>query len=288
MEETDEATHVATQIKTLINRGKRAKDFAILMRINALSRAYEQELLKYNIPYKVYGGFKFFDRKEIKDALAYLHLLANPNDNLRLRRIINEPKRGIGATTMEKVTELANGLGVSLFTVISHADEYPVLQKSAAKLLSFARCIQQVAEDMDKMLPHVILEQILDKSGYLAALALEGEEGNERKENVQELISSMIQYENETDTPSLDDFLDGVSLMTDIDNYNADQDMVVLMTIHAAKGLEFHTVFLVGMEEGIFPGNQSIYASEKDREEERRLMYVGITRAKRKLYLTNA
>jgi DNA helicase-2/ATP-dependent DNA helicase PcrA len=287
-DEHGESRYVAEQILDGVGKGQKYSDFAVLYRMNAQSGNMENTFVRSGIPYRIIGGLKFYDRKEIKDALAYLHLLANPNDNLRLRRIINEPKRGIGATTMEKVTELANGLGVSLFTVISHADEYPVLQKSAAKLLSFARCIQQVAEDMDKMLPHVILEQILDKSGYLAALALEGEEGNERKENVQELISSMIQYENETDTPSLDDFLDGVSLMTDIDNYNADQDMVVLMTIHAAKGLEFHTVFLVGMEEGIFPGNQSIYASEKDMEEERRLMYVGITRAKRKLYLTNA
>lgn len=287
-DEYGEARYIADAILEGIGKGRRYSDFAVLYRMNAQSSNLENTFVRSGIPYRVIGGLKFYDRKEIKDALAYLHLLANPNDNLRLRRIINEPKRGIGATTIEKVAAIAAETGGSMFEVACHADEFAVLQKVSSKLMSFAGALQQVMAESSSLLPHQILEEVLEKSGYLEALTAAGEDGTERKENVQELISSMIQYEKEAEAPSLDDFLDGVSLMTDMDQYNAEQDRVVLMTIHSAKGLEFHTVFMAGLEEGIFPGNQSIYATEKEMEEERRLMYVGITRAKRKLYLTNA
>ncbi len=287
-DEFGESRYVAEKILDGVGNGQKYSDFAVLYRMNAQSGNLENTFVRSGIPYRVIGGLKFYDRKEVKDALAYLHLLVNPDDNLRLRRIINEPKRGIGNTTVEKIAAIASQNGTSMFDVICHADEYADLQRSVAKLKGFATMIRSVMDELDVYSPHQILEMVLDKSGYLESLILEGNEGMERKENVQELISSMIQYEAETPAPSLDDYLDGVSLMTDIDQYNADQDMVVLMTLHSAKGLEFHTVFMVGMEEGVFPGTQSIYAAEKEMEEERRLMYVGITRAKRKLYLTNA
>ncbi len=287
-DEFGESRYISEQILDGIGKGKKYSDFAILYRMNAQSGNLENTFVRSGIPYRIIGGLKFYDRKEIKDALAYLHLLANPNDNLRLRRIINEPKRGIGNTTLEKIATIAGELGCSMYEVILKAEDYPILKSAWVKLKSFADAIEQVRGELDTVLPHQVLEMILEKSGYLSALAMEGDEGRERKENVQELLSSMIQYENDALVPSLDDFLDGVSLMTDIDNYNSEQDRVVMMTIHSAKGLEFNTVFIAGLEEGIFPGTQTIYATEKEMEEERRLMYVAITRAKEKLYLTNA
>lgn len=287
-DEFGESRYIAEQVLDGVGKGKKYSDFAVLYRMNAQSGNLENTFVRSGIPYRIIGGLKFYDRKEIKDALAYLHLLANPNDNLRLRRIINEPKRGIGNTSLEKVATIATELGCSMFEVITKAEEYPILKSACGKLQTFANCILQVREEADRLLPHEILEMILEKSGYLSALSLEGDEGRERKENVQELLSSMIQYENDALVPTLDDFLDGVSLMTDIDNYNSGQDCVVMMTIHSAKGLEFDTVFIAGLEEGIFPGTQTIYATDKEMEEERRLMYVAITRAKQKLYLTNA
>ncbi len=287
-DEFGESRYIAEQVLDGVGKGKKYSDFAILYRMNAQSSNLENTFVRSGIPYRIIGGLKFYDRKEIKDALAYLHLLANPNDNLRLRRIINEPKRGIGNTTLEKVATIASELGCSMYDVIVKAEEYPILKSACGKLQTFARSIEQVRGEMEQLLPHEILEMILEKSGYLSALSLEGDEGKERKENVQELLSSIIQYEKDAMIPSLDDFLDGVSLMTDIDNYNSGQDSVVMMTIHSAKGLEFDTVFIAGLEEGIFPGTQTIYATDKEMEEDRRLMYVAITRAKRKLYLTNA
>ena len=287
-DEFGEARFVAEQILDSVGHGAAYADHVILYRMNAQSSNFETAFMRSGIPYRVIGGLKFYDRKEVKDALAYLKLLVNPSDNLRLRRIINEPKRGIGAATLEKVADLAGGLGVSMFEIIAHAQEYPDLQRSAGKLTRFAEMMQSVMPLVDELPPHAVLEEIMDKSGYIEGLSLEGDEGEERKENVKELVSSIMHYESEAEDPTLDDYLDGVSLMTDIDQYNADQDAVCMMTIHAAKGLEFDTVFIVGLEEGVFPGNQSIYATEKEMEEERRLMYVGITRAKRRLFLTNA
>ena len=287
-DEFGESRYISEQILDGIAKGKKYSDFAILYRMNAQSSNLENTFVRSGIPYRVIGGLKFYDRKEIKDALAYLHLLANPNDNLRLRRIINEPKRGIGNTTLEKVTVIAQELGCSMYEVICQADQYPVLKSAAVKLQGFAHTMEQVRSEVESLSPHEILELILEKSGYLSALAMEGDEGRERKENVQELVSSIIQYENDSMAPTLVDFLDGVSLMTDMDTYNSEHDSVVMMTIHSAKGLEFNTVFIAGLEEGIFPGTQTIYATEKEMEEERRLMYVAITRAKEKLYLTNA
>ena len=287
-DEDGEAAHVADSILEHVKNGARYADHAILYRMNAQSNALERTFVRVGIPYRIIGGVKFYDRKEVKDVLAYLCVISNPADTLRLRRIINEPKRGIGTATVNRAAEIADQLGVSMFEVISHADEYGDLQRSARKLMEFASTMRSLMRAADEMPPHELLELTLDRSGYLLSLQAQGEEGAERVENVNELSSSIIQYEQEEDEPSLAGFLENIQLMTDIDNFNTDADTVVMMTIHSAKGLEFPNVFLVGMEEGIFPGNQSIYAGEAEMEEERRLAYVGITRAKNTLALSHA
>ncbi len=287
-DEEGEAAHVADTILENVKNGSRYADHAILYRMNAQSNALERTFVRVGIPYRIVGGVKFYDRKEVKDVLAYLCVISNPADTLRLRRIINEPKRGIGTATVNRAAEIAEQLGISMFEVISHADEYGDLQRSARKLMEFASTMQSLMRAADELPPHELLELTLDRSGYLLALQALGEEGAERVENVNELSSNVIQYEQEEDEPSLAGFLENIQLMTDIDNFNADADTVVMMTIHSAKGLEFPNVFLVGMEEGIFPGNQSIYAGEAEMEEERRLAYVGITRAKKNLTLSHA
>ena len=287
-DEYGEARYVAESILEHVRGGGRFSQHAILYRMNAQSNTFENVFVRSGIPYRIIGGLKFYDRKEIKDVLAYLSVISNPSDSLRLRRIINEPKRGIGDTTVAKAVELADQLGVSLFEIISRADEYSVLQRSAAKLMQFARTMRSLMDDAAELAPHEVLERTLDRTGYRNALNAEVEESADRVENVNELASNLIQYENENPEASLAGFLEEISLMTDIDSFNADVDTVVLMTMHSAKGLEFPYVYLVGMEEGIFPGNQSIYAGEAEMEEERRLAYVGITRAKEELHITNA
>ena len=287
-DEEGEAAHVADSILEHVKSGSRYADHAILYRMNAQSNALERTFVRLGIPYRIIGGVKFYDRKEVKDVLAYLCVISNPADTLRLRRIINEPKRGIGAATVNRAAEIAEQLGVSMFEVISHADEYGDLQRSARKLMEFASTMESLMRAADELTPHELLELTLDRSGYLLSLQALGEEGAERVDNVNELSSNVIQYEQEEDEPSLAGFLENIQLMTDIDNFNTDADTVVMMTIHSAKGLEFPNVYLVGMEEGIFPGNQSIYAGEAELEEERRLAYVGITRAKSTLTLSHA
>ncbi len=287
-DEDGEAAHVADRILERIKTGAKYADHAILYRMNAQSNALERTFVRAGIPYRIIGGVKFYDRKEVKDVLAYLCVISNPADTLRLRRIINEPKRGIGAATVNRAAEIADQLGISMFEVISHADEYGDLQRSARKLMEFAATLRGLMRAADEMPPHELLELTLDRTGYLLSLQALGEEGAERVENVNELSSSLIQYEQEEEEPSLSGFLENIQLMTDIDNFNTDVDTVVMMTLHSSKGLEFPHVFLVGMEEGIFPGNQSIYAGEAELEEERRLAYVGITRAKKTLTLSHA
>ncbi|HIZ83764.1 MAG TPA: UvrD-helicase domain-containing protein [Firmicutes bacterium] len=287
-DEQDEARYVADRILDDVREGKKFSDHAILYRMNAQSNALENVFVRSGIPYRIIGGFRFYDRKEVKDVIAYLNVINNPADSLRMRRIINEPKRGIGDATVAHVAQIAEGLGVSMFQVMKEADAYPALSRAAKKLREFAGMLQELIEAAERLSIHELLELTLDKSGYMRALAAQGEEAKDRIDNVNELSSSILQYEQENEEPTLSGFLEEVSLITDIDAYDTGDDRVVLMTLHSAKGLEFPVVFLVGMEEGIFPGNQSIYGGPEEIEEERRLAYVGITRARQELIITNA
>ena len=287
-DEQDEARFIKDTIENDIANGKyKLSDHAVLYRMNAQSNVVEGALVRAGIPYRVIGGLRFYDRAEIKDALAYLTVLSNPNDDIRLRRIINVPKRGIGETTINRAMEIATGLGVSLFEVISHADEYEVLHRGANRLMEFSSLLTELQERASELHLDELLKTLVERVGYLEYLEADPEKGTERLENLSELATNLLNYEQEADEPSLAGFLEEVALMTDIDNYNAQTDAVVLMTLHSAKGLEFPVVFIPGMEEGIFPGIQSMYYPEEV-EEERRLAYVGITRAKRKLYLSHA
>jgi len=286
-DEREEARYIADSILDNVRRGAAFSEHAVLYRMNAQSNALENVFARSGIAYKVIGGMRFYDRKEIKDVLAYLHLINNNNDDLRLRRIINEPKRGIGDTTLNRAAEIAGQLGVSIFELLKNADEYAVLSRSAVRLKEFSNCINYLSEKAEELTLSELFEEVLDSTGYLRALEAEGEEAQDRIENVKEFASNIAQYELETEQPSLSDFLEQISLVSDIDSLDNEADRVVLMTIHSAKGLEFNNVYLVGMEEGIFPGNQSIYGGPEEIEEERRLAYVAITRAKKKLTVTN-
>ena len=286
-DERMEARFVTDSILENIRKGAKFCDHAILYRMNAQSNALENVFARSGISYKVIGGTKFFDRKEIKDVIAYLQLINNNNDDLRLRRIINEPKRGIGDTTVNHAADIASQLGVSIFEVLKHAEEYAALSRAAAKIKSFCEIIEQLTLLAEELSLSELFDKLLDLSGYSIALSNEGEEGLDRLDNVKEFRSTIAQYELENDEPTLSSFLEEISLVSDIDSMDDNDDKVVLMTIHSAKGLEFKNVYLVGMEEGIFPGNQSIYGGEAEIEEERRLAYVAITRAKEKLFITN-
>lgn len=285
-DEREEARFVADTIMKDVAEGKKMSDHAVLYRMNAQSSTIENALTRAGIPYRIIGGLRFYERKEIKDALAYLTLINNTADNVRLRRIINEPKRGIGDTTLNNASEIAAGLGLSIFDVILNAYDYPSLSRAAAKLDKFSKMINELVEFSRELKPHELLEKTLSVTEYYQYLDLDKDTAQDRKENLNELKANLMRYEEEVDEPTLNGFLEEIALMTDIDNYNADADAVVMMTLHSAKGLEFPVVFIVGMEDGVFPGNQSMYSPE-DMEEERRLAYVGITRAKQELYLTN-
>ncbi len=286
-DQQDEARFVSDRILEDVQHGGRFADHAVLYRMNAQSNVIENVFSRSGIPYQVIGGLRFFDRKEVKDILSYLHVIDNPQDDVRLKRIINEPKRGIGDTTVTKATEIAEHLGLSLFEVFCHADEYAALSRSASRLMEFTRLITDIRESAGVMSVHELAETVSDRSGYLTALMLEGKEGIDRIENVKELSSSIVQYELENDEPTLSGFLEEVALVSDLDAMDADSDRVIMMTIHSAKGLEFDHVYLVGWEEGVFPGNQSIYSGPEELEEERRLAYVAITRAKKQLVISN-
>ncbi len=285
--EQEEGKFIAEVISKSVEKGGKFKDHAVLYRMNALSGTLENIFVRSGIPYKVIGGHRFFDRKEIKDVIAYLNVINNPEDSVRLKRIINEPKRGIGETTVKNAEDIANGLGISLFEVLSHSEEYPTLSRASAKLQLFTGMIKNLMAEAEELSLEELLDKVLDESGYLSALRAEGPESADRVENVNELRSGVKTYAEEAETPSLSEYLEEVALISDIDNYNEDDDYVVLMTLHSAKGLEFNTVFLVGMEENIFPGAQTIYGDPNEMEEERRLAYVGITRAKKQLHITN-
>ncbi len=288
MNEDDESRFIADKILDDIKAGKKYSDHGVLYRTNAQSRSLENTFARSGIPYRVIGGFRFFDRKEVKDVMAYLQVINNPEDSLRLRRVINEPKRGIGDTTIENAMEIAAGLGVSLYEVFKTSDQYEKLKRAAGRLLQFTAVMDELIEKAKEVSIHELLELTLDKSGYMRALVAEGDEAEDRINNVNELATSILNYEKENEEPTLSGFLEEISLVTDLDNLDQNDDRVVMMTLHSAKGLEFPVVFIAGMEEGIFPGMQSIYGGQEEIEEERRLAYVGITRAKEELLITHA
>lgn len=286
--ERDESDFIVDEIMKNVAHGKKMSDHAILYRMNAQSRNLEITLTKSGIPHKIIGGNRFFDRKEIKDIVSYFAVINNPADNVRLQRIINVPKRGIGETMFANVLEIATGLGISAFEVCERSDEFQKTLRSAQKLMGFAGMIKHFQALLEEgMKLSDLLQEVLDETKYFDYLDEDPETAEDRKNNISELSSMFIKYQEEDEEFDLSSFLEDVALVSDIDSYNETDDAVVLMTLHSAKGLEFPIVFIPGMEEGIFPGNQSIY-SDEDLEEERRLAYVGVTRAKEKLYLINA
>lgn len=283
-----EAKYVADMCLDFVAKGEKFGDSAVLYRTNAQSNAIESVFVRSGIPYKMIGGLRFFDRKEIKDIISYLSIINNKNDDVRLRRIINEPRRGIGDTTINTAAQIASGNGISLYSVLKNAADYPQLSRASGKLGAFVNMIEELTESAKTLPLSELTNEIIEKSGYMLALIALGDDGKERIENLKELSTSIIQYEQENTEPTLGGFLEEVALVNDIDNYDENSDAVVLMTVHSAKGLEFPNVFLVGMEEGLFPSNQSIYGDESDIEEERRLAYVALTRAKNRLFVLNA
>ena len=288
MNESDEAQYVAAQVIAGIQQGRQWKDNAVLYRMNAQSNAVEYAFKRNGIPYRIIGGTRFFDRAEVKDMLAYLCVVNNPADDLRLRRIINKPARGIGARTIDIAATIAANEGCSMYEVISRARAYPELQRSAGKLDQFLALIQTLQQKASTLELTDFYEEALQDTGYIAALQAKNTvENRTRIENAQELRSSIENYLEEAEEPSLNGFLDEVALYTNLDNADNNENCVVMMTMHAAKGLEFPRVFIVGMEEGIFPGTRSIGEPE-EMEEERRLCYVALTRAEEQLYLTCA
>ena len=285
--ESDEAAFVASQIFRL-SQGKSFANIAVLYRTNAQSNALEYAFQRNGIPYRIIGGMRFFDRAEVKDMLAYLCLINNRSDDLRLRRIINLPPRGIGAKTLETVNRLAAAEEMCLYSVVADAANYGPLEKVAGKLTAFSQLIEDLAELQDTLSLPDFYEEVLQRTGYQAMLEAKDDlESRTRLENVRELKSSIISYVENTDDPSLSGFLEEIALYTDLEQYDQGAEAVVLMTMHSAKGLEFDHVFLVGLEEGLFPSSRATTSAE-ELEEERRLCYVAITRAKLTLTITYA
>ena len=284
VDETDESRFVAEKIAKEVQNGASYQDFAVLYRMNAQSNNIERMFVKEKIPYHIYGGTRFYDRKEIKDVLAYMTILYNPFDMVRFKRIVNEPKRGIGDATMEMLENITRDLGISPIDVMRDSETYPVLSKKVAHLKKFALMVDELTDAVKTMQLDEFFDLLLQKTGYADYLKNMGEEGKIRLENVQELKSNILKYMKESELPSLENFLEEVSLYADAEQTETAPDTVSMMTIHAAKGLEFKTVFLIGMEENIFPSARSINSlDENDLEEERRLAYVAITRAKKQL-----
>lgn len=288
--ERDEAQFIAKTILDGVADGRKFSDFAILYRMNAQSNSIEQALSRSGIPHRVIGGRRFYDREEIRDMVAYLQVINNPHDDVRLGRIINVPKRGIGATTLEKASEIAAGLGESIYSVIKDADVYPQLSRAATKLKSFVALIDGLmeAEQSGDYSLAELYNLILEHTDYEKYLKTEKNNPDVRIENIEELSSNIIKFEEDyAEEASLSNFLEEISLQTDIDNYDAEADSSVMMTLHSAKGLEFPVVFIAGLEEGVFPSIATMMNPD-ELNEERRLAYVGITRAKEKLYITKA
>ena len=286
--EDDEAQFVAAHILAHRGRGGNFRDCAVLYRMNAQSNRLEFAFKRNGIPYRVVGGMRFFDRAEIKDMLAYLCAIQSPADDLRLARIINVPGRGIGEKTVEAARGIAAREGVSLSDVVSRANQYEELHRAAPKLIEFSDMMAGLRRQAEELPADRLYDLVLEKTGYEKALRDKGGDENlARLENIAELKTNILGYIKETGDESLSGFLDQVALYTDIDGYSADDDCAIMMTMHSAKGLEFPVVFVVGMEEGIFPGVRAI-GDPEEMQEERRLCYVALTRAKRELYLTNA
>ena len=291
----EEAEYVAGEIGKLKRNGLgNYRDCAILYRTNAQSRIFEEKFIAANIPYKLVGGVNFYARKEIKDLLCYLKTINNARDDLAVQRIINVPKRGIGATTLGRVQDYADNMGISLYEALRVAEEVPSIGRSLSKIDGFVTFIQMLKSKADVMTVEEILQEVIDSTGYVAELEAEDtEESRARIENIDELISKTVAYqeamEEQNQPATLSGFLQEVALIADIDTVDPDQDYVLLMTLHSAKGLEFPKVFMVGMEDGIFPSHMTIsYGDDGEMEEERRLCYVGITRAMKDLTLTCA
>ncbi|MBP0005138.1 MAG: DNA helicase PcrA [Cyanobacteria bacterium SBC] len=290
-DDREEANFVVGQIRVLNTENPELDwgQFAILYRTNAQSRSFEEDLVKLGIPYKIVGGLRFYDRKEIKDVLAYLRVVINPSDTVSLKRIINTPKRGIGKTTLNKLDTIAQQLGVPLWEILSDETSVKTVAGTRSKaILSFANILKAQQEQLNKTDATDIFKDIMETSGYLEALKQEGtEEADNRRQNVEELYNAMQQYADDNEDPSLEGFLANASLASDLDNLNEGESAVSLMTLHSAKGLEFPVVFVVGMEDGLFPNFRS-KSDPRALEEERRLCYVGITRAQEQLFLTHA
>ena len=285
-DEYDEANYIVEQINYL-RREEYYKyfDFTILYRTNAQSRVFETVFMREGIPYKVIGGQKFYERKEIKDIIAYLRLIANTNDNISFKRIINEPKRGIGKTTLEQIEKISNEKNISMFQVAKEIDKH-ITTRANASVKDFVKFIEDMQKDISGI--EQLISKVLKESGYMSVLELEQTaEAEGRIENLGEFLSVAVEFENEEAEHSLDDFLESLALVTDLDSDDNTEDSIRMMTLHTAKGLEFPVVFMVGMEDGLFPSYRSI-GEEPELEEERRLCYVGITRAKEHLYLTCA
>ncbi|MBH9968594.1 DNA helicase PcrA [Rossellomorea oryzaecorticis] len=290
--EQTEAQFVTGKIKEMVDSGKRKySDFAILYRTNAQSRVMEEVLLKSNIEYSIVGGIKFYDRKEIKDILAYLRLIANPDDDISLQRVINVPKRGVGATSVDKIARYAADHDISMFSALEEADFIGLSPKITKAVIEFKEMVKGYTGMQEYLSVTELVEEILEKSGYTDMLKAEKSiESQSRLENLDEFLSVTKSFEQSNDDKSLVAFLTDLALVADIDKLDEDdqpKDSVILMTLHAAKGLEFPVVFLMGMEEGVFPHSRSLM-EEDEMEEERRLAYVGITRAEEELYMTNA
>lgn len=286
--EYDEANYIVEQINSL-RRSEYYKysDFAVLYRMNSQSRSIEDILRRENIPYKIIGGLKFYERKEIKDIIAYLRLIHNTADNLSLTRIINEPKRGVGKTSLDNIEAIAATNGISMYEVIKRADEFG-LNRVFTNTRGFVNAIEELRQERENKVISELIKDTLKKTGYTQALKDENTiEAENRIENLDEFLTVAIEFEEESADNSLTEFLEGITLSSDLDGMEDAEESVTLMTLHSAKGLEFPAVFLVGMEEGIFPGYKSI-GEPKELEEERRLCYVGITRAKEKLFMTCA
>ncbi len=288
-DEYGEANYVVQKIVSLkSSEYYKNSDFAILYRTNSQSRVLEQVLVREQIPYKVIGGLKFFERKEIKDAIAYLRLIQNSNDNLSLTRIINEPKRGVGNTSIANIEEISANEGVSMYDIIKKSDEYG-LSRIFANTREFIDCIENLKKEKDTLSISELLSKTLKMTGYIDALKNEEKQDEKIKaenriDNLDQLLTMAEEFETEMADGGLEEFLEDIALSSDVDNIEEGEETVTLMTLHSAKGLEFPVVFLVGMEEGLFPSNKSI-GEPKELEEERRLCYVGITRAKERLFM---
>jgi DNA helicase-2/ATP-dependent DNA helicase PcrA len=280
-----EARVIIDTVQRKVKEGKHYRDFAVLFRTNAQSNALESAFARSAVPYRMLGGVRFSDRKEIRDIVAYLQLIDNHADKERLLRIVNEPRRGLGDKTLAAIEEIANYEGRSMFDVMANADQYLALSRSAKTLIGFTKLINELTERLSKTPLDRFVDEVLERTGYRQMIREMGEEEADRLDNLEEFISNVIEYQENAEKPTLTEFLEVTALVADVDRYDDTADAVVLMTIHSAKGLEFPQVFLPGFEEGIFPGMQTVLAGEAEVEEERRLAYVAITRAKDELYV---